>query len=303
MKIIVCLKEVINPLHIGPRMVMDDIPELDLREFKTMMNPYDEMAIEEALRTREKCKNGKITLLTAGPESAEKVLRMGLAIGGDEAVRVWDDDFQDSDSFAIANIIGRAAEKIGFDLILCGYKSINGGSSQMPAMIAEALGISFAGSVVDIELNLSGRQMVALRKLERGDREKVICRLPAVVSVETGINIPRYPTVPGILKARHVDVASINNNDLGFGDDEIGISGSFTRVENYSPPRPKTKKFSIPDSKLSATERLKQLMSGGIQDRGGDTLTGEPEKIASSLVKFLDDESIITKDEKKNENG
>jgi len=284
-------------------MVMEDIPELDLREFRSMTNPYDEMAIEEALQTVEQCKSGKITLLTAGPETAEKVLRMGLAIGGDEAVRVWDDDFQGSDSFAIANIIGRAAEKIGFDMIFCGYKSIDGGSSQMPAMIAEALGISFAGSVVDIELNLSGGQMVVLRKLERGDREKVICKLPTVVSVETGINNPRYPTVPGIMKARHADVALINNNDLGFGNNEIGVSGSYTQVETYAPPRPKTKKFSIPDSKLSATERLKQLMSGGIQDRGGDTLQGEPEKIASSFVKFLVDESIITRNEGKNEKG
>ncbi|MBT7696862.1 MAG: electron transfer flavoprotein subunit beta/FixA family protein [Desulfobacterales bacterium] len=297
MNIIVCLKEVINPLHVGPRMVMEDIPELDLREFRSMTNPYDEMAIEEALQAIEQCKNGKITLLTAGPESAEKVLRMGLAIGGDEAVRVWDDDFHGSDSFAIANIISRAAKKIGFDLIFCGYKSIDGGSSQMPAMIAEALEISFAGSVVDIELNLSGQQMVVLRKLERGDREKVICKLPALVSVESGINNPRYPTVPGILNARHADVALINKNDLGLVDDEIGVSGSFTGVETYAPPRPKTKKFSIPDSKLSAADRLKQLMSGGIQDRGGDTLQGEPKKIASSFVNFLDDESIITRKE------
>ena len=206
----------------------------------------------------------------------------------------------DSDSFVIAHILGKVVERIGFDLIFCGYKSIDSGSSQMPAMLAEALGVCFVGGAVDIELNPSSREMAVLRKLERGDREKLLCPLPAVVSIDDGGRRPRYPTLPGVLKAKRTDIVLITKKDLGIGDAEVRLRGALTQVEAYAPPRPKTKKFSTPDSSLSASERLKLLMSGGIQDRGGDTLAGQPEKIATSFVKFLVDESIIIKSEAKN---
>ena len=96
MKLILCVKEVIHPLHIESHVIVAETPVLDCRAFKTMMNPYDAIALEEALRIREKFNSGKITLLTAGPDSSEKILRKGLAMGGDEAVRVWDDDFSSS---------------------------------------------------------------------------------------------------------------------------------------------------------------------------------------------------------------
>jgi electron transfer flavoprotein beta subunit len=300
LKIIVCLKEVVHPLRIGSRMIVAETPELDCQGLKTMMNPYDAVAIEKALVIREKYKNGKITLLTAGPDSAENILRRGLAMGCDKAVRVWDNGFLGSDSFVFAQILGRAVEKIGFDLIFCGYRSIDGGSSQMPAMLAEALGLSFVSGAVDIKLDPSARQLEVWRKLERGDREKLLCPLPAVVSIEEGGGRPRYPTLPGILKSKRADIGLINKKDLEMSDAEIGIRAALTQIEAYAPPRPKTKKFSTPDSSLSASERLKLLMSGGLQDRGGDTLEGSSEKIAMSFVKFLADESIIMKSEDKN---
>jgi len=281
-------------------MIVAETPELDSRVFKTMMNPYDAMAVEEALQIREKFKCGEITILTAGPDSSEKILRRGMAMGCDKAVRIWDDDFSSSDPIMKAQILGKVVERIGFDLIFCGYKSIDSGSSQMPAMMAEALGVPFIGGAVDIELNPSTMEMGVVRKLEKGEREKLLCSLPAVVSIDEGGSRPRYPTLPGVLKARQADIALINKIELGMGDAEADIRGALTQVESYAPPRPKTKKFSTPDSNLSASERLKLLMSGGIQDRGGDTLDGSPEEIATSFVKFLVDESIIIKSEEKN---
>lgn len=300
MKIIVCIKEVIHPLHIGSRMIVSETPQLDCRAFKTMMNPYDAMAIEESIRIREKFNGGEITILTQGPDSAEMILRRGLAMGCDKAVRIWDDDFSNSDSTMKAHILGKVVERIGFDLIFCGYTSIDSGSSQTPAMMAEVLGVPFIGGAVDIELKSSTMEMAVLRKLEKGDREKLLCSIPAVVSIDEGGSRPRYPTLPGVLRAKRADIVLINKKDLGMGDADVDIRGTLTQVEAYAPPRPKTKKFSAPDSNLSASERMQLLMSGGIQDRGGDTLDGSSEEIATSFVKFLVDESIIIKSEVKN---
>jgi electron transfer flavoprotein beta subunit len=166
-------------------------------------------------------------------------------------------------------------------------------------VLAEALGVPFVNGSVEIELNPVAREAVVLKKLERGDREKLVCSLPAVVSVDQGSQRPRYPTLPGVLKAKQVDITLMGRKELGIDALQADGSKGLTWVESYAPPRPKAKKFSAPDSSLSAADRLKLLMSGGVQDRGGDSLEGKPEKIASSFVRFLADESIITKNEAK----
>ncbi len=299
MNIIVCMKEIVHPLHIMPGMIVSETRELDFGHAKTMANPYDALAVEAALQIRNQWGGGSITLLSAGPDSAENTLQKGLAMGGDKAIRVWDKSFSGADAFVIATILGKAVKRLELDLVLCGYKSIDSGSSQIPGMLAEALEVPFISGAIDIEFNPLTQGITVLKKLERGDREKLVCPLPAVVSVDHGSLRPRYPTLPRVLAAKKARIELINKKTLGLGSPQTHDLKGLTRVEAYAPPRPRAKKFSAPDSSLSAAERLKLLMSGGVQERGGNSLEGRPENIASSFVKFLSDESIITKNEVK----
>ncbi len=298
MNIVVCLKEVRNPLDMTSEMVVSETSELDTSKLGIIMNPYDELAVEEALRIKEKGDAKKVTLISLRPETAEKVLRKGLAMGADEAMRIWDDGCIGYDTPGLARILGRIVERVGFDLILCGYRTIDNGSSELPAMLAEALSIPFVGGVVGIEVQATKKECIVWRKLERGDREKIRCPLPAVFSMEAGPHNARYPTLPRTLKSLRSEINHPSLKDMNPELEGLGEKAGGRRIEGYSPPRPKTKKFFVPDSNLSATERLRLLMSGGLQEKSGDTLEGEPGKVAAQMIRFLVDESVISRDEK-----
>ena len=131
------------------------------------------------------------------------------------------------------------------------------------------------------------------RKLARGNREVVECKLPAVLAVETGLNSPRNATIKGVLKARSKQILRQDSRDLGLSPEETGMPGSRTRTTRISPPKPKMKGLFVPDSKLSSADKLRAIMGGGIVQKKSDFVEGEPDDIAGQLLRFFREQKII----------
>lgn len=163
---------------------------------KFILNPYDEFAIEEGLRIKEK-NGGSVTTVTVGPDTSKEVLRTALAMGSDTAVHIKDD--ARSDSFVVASCIAEFATETSPDVIIFGRQSIDFDGFAVPTMVAELLGwpsISMASTLM-----IDGMAVSAERDVE-GGKEIVTASLPCIISAQKGLNNPRYPKLPDIMKAK-----------------------------------------------------------------------------------------------------
>ena len=166
------------------------------------MNSYDEYAVEEAVRIKEERSQVEITALTVGPGRAEAVVRRAMELGADHGAHLLTGSGQGMDSLQTASRVASFAKEKGFDLILCGVMSEDEQCCQTGPMVAVLLGLPYATTVI-AERILEGEQRVRVeRELEGGRRQVVELPLPAVLTVQSGINEPRYPTLPGIMKAK-----------------------------------------------------------------------------------------------------
>ena len=183
-----------------------------------VISPYDEYAVEEALRLKE-AQGGTVRVVAVGRDEAATVLRKTLAMGADEAFLVKDEAPETYDGLRTARIIARAVEtKLGpADLLLFGRQSVGADNSQVPAMVAELLGLPQATVVT--KLAVEGGTATAQREIE-GGTEKVVLSLPAVVSAQKGLNEPRYETLKGIMAAKKKPVPVVTLEELGFGPGE-----------------------------------------------------------------------------------
>lgn len=177
-------------------MVSGDGKTIDTNNVKFILNPYDEYTIEEGLRLREK-HGGTVTAVTVGSDKGKEILRTALAMGADKAVLIKDD--QKTDSFGVAQNIASLAKELMPDIIILGRQSIDFDSSQLAPMIAEILDMPSATIVW--KLDIDGTNFVAECDIE-GGKEIVTSTLPCVISVQKGINEPRYPKLPDIMKAK-----------------------------------------------------------------------------------------------------
>ena len=182
-------------------------------------SPYDEFAVEEALRLKE-AKGGTVRVVTVGREDAIPVLRKCLAMGADEAALIKDDSPETYDGLRTARIIAPAVERkfAGADLLLFGKQSVGVDNSQVPSMAAELLGLPQANVVTKLEID--GNAGTALREIE-GGMEKVAFSLPAVVSAQKGLNEPRYETLKGIMAAKKKVIPVIKLDELGLTPEDL----------------------------------------------------------------------------------
>ncbi len=192
-------------------------------------NPWDEYAIEEAIRLREK-HGGKVTAISMGPEEAREALKTAIAMGCDEAVLISDEAIKGSDTLATSYVLAKAIEKLGdVDLVIFGRQAIDGDTGQTSMQVARRLGwtpFSFVSSVD--ELDPEGRTVSVTRAIESG-RQKVKGALPAALSVLKEINEPRYPSFKGIRKATKYmrrELRTWGAADLEADVDRIGEAGS-----------------------------------------------------------------------------
>ena len=291
MNIVVCVKPVpdVSIISLDPKTGLIDSDDLVY-----IVNPYDMVAVEEAVRIKERDGASQVTLMSVAPPSTRRLLRRCLAMGADEAMLLWDSSFDNSDSYAAGVILARAIGSLEYDLILCGQKAVDTEAGQVGSVIAERLDLPLASRVIEIDVSPDGKKVTVESKLEKGNRAKVEVILPAVLTVEVDLNEPRYASLPSLMAGLRKDIKKYNLEALGLSYEEVGLKGAKTRTVSLSPSKPRPKKVFTPDSHLSAEERLRLIISGGITQKQSDLLEGAPENIASTVVQFLSEKKLIS---------
>lgn len=199
MNILVCVKHV--PDTEASVKIGADGKSIQAQDVNFVLNPYDEYAIEEALRIKE-AKGGEVTLLSAGPEDAKKSLRTGLAMGADKAIHLVCS--HNHDTLALAKALAAVIKTLPHDLILCGKQAVDYDEAQLGIMLAEILDIPSVSTVIKLELG-DGKAN-AQREIE-GGIEVVETALPAVITAQKGLNEPRYASLKGIMMAKKKEIA------------------------------------------------------------------------------------------------
>jgi len=205
------------------------------------INEWDDYALEEAVRMKEK-HGGTVMALTIGGDDSDTTLRKCLARGADKAMRLTDPKFSDSDGYATAKILHSVIKTLHFDLILTGMQAGDDGQAEVGPILAEMLNIPHATMVKKIELAAGAAKVN--RELEGGLEEQIEVKMPALVSVQTGINEPRYVSIMGIRKAMQKEIKLMTLADTGLTENDVGAAGSWVKVERmYVPPVEKQAEF------------------------------------------------------------
>ena len=211
MKILVCIKQVPDmesTFHINA-----EGTGVEERDLAFRVNEYDEYALEQAIRVKEEQGNAPdVTVLSIGPARVVEAIKKGLAMGADRGVHILDEQASQRDPFQIATAIAAFARDKNFDLIFTGMQSQDMGSAQVGPILAELLGLACVTTIVSFKLE--GEQVTVRRELEGGVKAVVKLKLPGLVTCQLGLNTPRYPTLPNIMKARQKELLKISITDL-----------------------------------------------------------------------------------------
>ncbi len=233
MDIVVCIKRVPDTAE-ADISIDKSGKDIDKSGLVFDLNEWDSYAIEEAILLKEKL-GGTVTVLSVGGEESNESLRKCLAMGADDAIRLADPAFNGSDGYATAKILAEAIRKVPYDLILTGTQAEDDGYGQVGVAMAELLGVPHASLVNHIEVQ--EKKVKAHRELEGGLEEVVEIDLPALLTIQTGINEPRYVSIMGIRKVAKKEIKTLRASDLNLKPEEVGLTGSDTRLEKiFLPP-------------------------------------------------------------------
>jgi electron transfer flavoprotein beta subunit len=233
---------------------------IDEADVTWIISPYDEFALEEALKIKEAKGTGKVTVVSAGPERVSATLRNALAMGADEAVHVNDPALEGSDAFATARVLAAVAKTKPFDILFFGKMGVGLDQSQVPSMVAEILGLPEVTQIAKLEIG--DGKITAHREIE-GATEVVECSFPVVLAAEKGLNEPRYPSLKGIMAAKKKPIEAVNLGSLGLSAADVE---STVTLNNISLP---------PERKA------------------GKILTGDPQEAVKELVNLLHNEAKV----------
>jgi len=263
MHFVVCIKQVPDTAEVK---IDPETNTLVRAGVESIANPYDVVALEEAVRLKEKY-GGKVTVISMGPPQADSSLRQALSLGADDAVLLSDRAFAGADTLATAYALSKMIEKIGgVDLVICGKQAIDGDTAQVGPGIATRLGIpqlTYVSKVREIDPNK--KKIVVERMLENG-REVVEASLPVLITVVKDINEPRLPSLLGIKKAAKAQIPTVTATDLGVDENKVGLKGSPTWVSKIFTPEARG---------------------------GGEVLKGELGEVVPLLVEKLMDSKFI----------
>lgn len=216
-----------------------------------ILNPYDEYAVEEAVKIKEEL-GAEVTVLTVGPARSETALRTALAMGADKGIIVELEE--EVDEYTLSKYIVAAIKGQSYDLILGGNMAVDSGSGQVAIRVAEELGIPHVSTIIG--LTLDGRKATVERDVE-GDVEMVEVTLPFLATTQQGLNEPRYPSLPGIMKAKKKPLERLAVDDLDVAD--IDVASRTTVREQFLPPKKQAGK--VLQGELSAqVQELFQLL-------------------------------------------
>lgn len=216
---------------------------IDGQGIKYIMNPYDEFAVEEALRIKERLKDDTtVVAVSLGPDRVVDVLRTVLAMGADDAIHVSDPAFEGGEAQANARVLAEVIRPLDASLVLGGKQGIDYDSAQTCAALAEYLDMPQALIITELTLSDDRKTATARRRVEGGD-EIVEMTLPALVTCEKGLNEPRYASLPGIMKAKKKEIRKVTLADLPLKAEQVGAAGSKSKVVRYHnlPERPAVK--------------------------------------------------------------
>jgi electron transfer flavoprotein beta subunit len=250
MKIVVCVKQVPDTetrIRIAPE--GKGIVE---GEVSWIVSPYDEFAVEEALRIKEK-QGGEVVLVTVGPDRAQQALRSGLAMGADSALHLKDPLFADLDPLGTAWVLAAAIKPLAPDLVLTGQLGLGGDHGQVPGLLAEILDLPQVTMAVKVEVE-SGKATVR-REIE-GAVETWETTLPAVISAQKGLNEPRYASLKGIMAAKKKTITTQDAAALGLTADKIQSKTKVTALELPAARQAVTMIAGDPDTQVKELLRL-----------------------------------------------
>ncbi|MDI6809308.1 MAG: electron transfer flavoprotein subunit beta/FixA family protein [Candidatus Eisenbacteria bacterium] len=233
--------------------------KLDTSGVKFVVNPYDEFAIEEALRIKEKRGEVKITLLTLGPKRAVEALKSGLALGADEAFHLVHETIDGSDPYLSAFVLAKAIQKLEADIILCGKQGIDYYCEQTGIILAELLNLPHVAVVTKLEISDDGKQVTAHREID-GGIEVVESPVPLVVTAQKGLNEPRYASLKGIMAVRTKKIEEWSLQSLGLTPDEISGQARVNYESVTTPPSKPPAKIIQGEARDAARELVKILI-------------------------------------------
>ncbi len=231
MEILVCVKRVPDTAE-NEIEVNGDGSDIQRDDLVYSVNEWDNYAVEEAIQIRDNV-GGNVTVVTVGDDESEEVLRREMAMGADSGLLLSDDAFESSDGKGIASILKAAVEKGKYDLILTGAQA-DDGAGQVGGMLAAMLDYPYASLVNSIDVQ-DGKLKIG-REIAGGNQEVSEIEMPCVLSIQTGINEPRYVGIRGIRKVASVEIPVQGSSDLGLASDTVGIGGAKIKRLDYFVP-------------------------------------------------------------------
>ncbi|MCL4439758.1 MAG: electron transfer flavoprotein subunit beta/FixA family protein [Firmicutes bacterium] len=255
MKIIVCMKQTFDT---EAKIAVGADGKINKQGVSLIMNPYDEFAVEEGLRIKEKS-GGEVTVVTVAGSEGQDALRQALAMGADKAVLV-DPGLDEIDEYTTATILAKAIAEMEYDILLGGIRAVDDGSAQVAGRVAQILGIPVVNVVTKLEL--ADGKAVATSEIE-GGAQTVEVTLPAMFTAQKGLNEPRYPSMKGIMQAKKKPMDKKGLGDLGLDAGQAA-------------PKVKAISYFLPSARAA-----------------GKIIPGEPADAARDLVKALREEAKI----------
>ena len=254
MNIIVCIKQVLDtgaPVHIQDGKIISPGSPL-------IMNPYDEFAVEEAIRIKSLLVGTEVTVLSLGPENVKETLKRALSMGADRAVHINDPLFDEIDNSQIAKVLAEGIKRQKFDLVLCGRQAVDDDMAQVGPALAVLLEIPFVTVVTKI--NFSEKFDIAdiTRQVEGGSEVRKNMALPFLVTCQKGLNEPRLPSLKGIKAAKKKEILTLSVADLGLDSKLLHPQNKALQEIELSLP-PERKKGIILEG--GDEDRVKQLVT------------------------------------------
>jgi electron transfer flavoprotein beta subunit len=231
MNIAVCVKQAPDT---EARLKIKD-GQLDLTDVKLVVSPFDEYAVEEAIRIKEKSKDTQVVIFSVGGEKAKEAIKWAFSIGADSGFLMKDPAFDKADSLGIARILAKAIQKGDYKLILCGKQGVDDDAGQVGPALAEVLNLPHVSVVTKLEIAEDGSKATCHREIE-GGIEVVETSLPAVITAEKGLNEIRYASLKGIMAAKKKKLDELNAAALGLDPTEVGPGALKLEIVELTPP-------------------------------------------------------------------
>ena len=255
MNIVACIKQTFDT---EAKIVIDNGQVL-AQGVNLIVNPYDEYAVEESIRLKEK-NGGEVVVVSVGGDKTQEALRYCLAMGADRAVLIQDPALENADNLGCAVAMGKLISQMECDLVFCGKEAVDDGAAQVPSMLAEKLDLPQANVLTAFEF--ADGKVTATREIDGGS-EILEVQLPAVFSAQKGLNEVRYPSLPGIMKAKRKELKVVSLADLELSADDVAA-----KIELVAAELPPARK-------------------------AGRVLSGELDEVVAELVKLLKEEAKV----------